>query len=75
MPACVTVVEQLWADEPAQGWLAAGRLSATGVPRQQVIRRLAEVWQHRDAADPAAYAAALESVGRPTSDIASSVIA
>ncbi|GAA2216687.1 hypothetical protein GCM10010429_44850 [Micromonospora olivasterospora] len=65
MPACVTVVEQLWADEPAQVWQAAGRLSATGVPRQQVIRRLAQVWQHCDAADPAAYAAALESVGRP----------
>jgi hypothetical protein len=65
LPACVTVVEQLWADEPAQVWQAARRLSAAGVPRQQVIRRLAEVWQHCDAADPAAYAAALESVGRP----------
>jgi hypothetical protein len=65
MPACVTVVEQLWADEPVQVWRAAARLSAAGVPRQQVIRRLAEVWQHCDAADPAAYAAALGSVGRP----------
>ncbi|MEU5943790.1 hypothetical protein ABZ807_32605 [Micromonospora sp. NPDC047548] len=65
LPACVAVVEQLWADEPAQVWQAAGRLSAAGVPRQQVIRRLAAVWQRCDAADPAEYAAALESVGRP----------
>jgi hypothetical protein len=65
LPACVAVVEQLWADEPAQVWRAAGRLSAAGVPRQQVIRRLAAVWQRCDAADPAEYAAALESVGRP----------
>jgi hypothetical protein len=65
VPACVTVAEQLWADEPVQVWQAAGRLSATGVSRQQVIRRLAEVWRRCDAADPAAYAAALESVGRP----------
>lgn len=63
-PACVTVVEQLWADEPAQVWQAAGRLSAAGVPRQQVIRRLAAVWRRCDGADPAAYATALESVGR-----------
>ena len=65
LPACVAVVEQLWADEPAQVWRAAGRLSAAGVPRQQVIRRLAAVWQRCDAADPAEYAAALESIGRP----------
>jgi hypothetical protein len=45
LPACVAVVEQLWADERAQVWQAAGRLSAAGLPRQQVIMRLAEVWQ------------------------------
>ena len=65
LPACVTVVEQLWADEPAQVWGAAGRLSAAGVPRQQVIRRLAAVWLRCDAADPTEYVVALESVGRP----------
>jgi hypothetical protein len=65
LPACVTVVEQLWADEPVQVWQAAGRLSAAGVPRRQAIRRLAQLWQRCDAADPAGYVAALESVGRP----------
>jgi hypothetical protein len=65
LPACVAVVEQLWADEPAQVWQAAERLSAAGVPRQQVIRRLAVVWQRCDGADLAGYAAALESVGQP----------
>jgi hypothetical protein len=64
LSACVTVAEQLWADEPANVWQAARRLSAAGIPRQQVIRRLAEVWQRCDAANPAEYAAALESVGR-----------
>jgi len=66
LPACVTVVDQLWADEPVQVWQAAGRLSATGVPRQQAIRRLAELWQRCDAADPAGYVAALESIGQPS---------
>ncbi len=66
LPACVTVVNQLWADEPVQVWQAAGRLSATGVPRQQAIRRLAELWQRCDAADPAGYVAALESIGQPS---------
>jgi hypothetical protein len=65
LPACVTVVEQLWADQPIQVWQAAGRLSAAGVPRRQAIRRLAQLWQRCDAADPAGYVAALESVGRP----------
>ena len=65
LPACVAVVEQLWADEPVQVWQAAGRLSAAGVPRRQAIRRLAQLWQRCDAADPAGYVAALESVGRP----------
>jgi hypothetical protein len=65
LPACVRVVEQLWTDEPAQVWQAAGRLSAAGVPRQQVIRRLAALWQRCDPTDLAGYVAALESVGRP----------
>lgn len=65
LPACVTVMEQLWADEPVQVWQAAGRLSAAGVPRRQAIRRLAQLWQRCDAADPTEYVAALESVGRP----------
>jgi hypothetical protein len=64
LPACVTVTEQVWADEPAGVWQAAQRLSMAGVPRQQVIRQLADVWRRCDAADPAQYAAALESVGR-----------
>jgi hypothetical protein len=64
LPACVTVVEQLWADEPIQLWQAAERLSAAGVPRHQVIRRLAAVSHRCGGADPAGYAAALESVGR-----------
>ena len=58
------MTEQVWADEPAGVWQAAQRLSMAGVPRQQVIRQLADVWQRCDAADPAQYAAALESVGR-----------
>jgi hypothetical protein len=64
LPACVTVVEQLWADEPAQVWRAAQRLSEAGVPRQQTIRRLATAWQRCDPTDPAGYVAALESIGR-----------
>ncbi len=65
LPACVTVVEQLWADGPVQVWQAAQRLSEAGVPRQRVIRRLAALWQRCDPEDLAGYIAVLESLGRP----------
>jgi hypothetical protein len=45
IPAYSAVVEQLWNDRPAAVWQAARRLSATGLPRQQVLDRLAGAWQ------------------------------
>jgi hypothetical protein len=63
--ACVAVVEQLWTDEPAQVWQAAQRLDAAGLDRQQVIRRLAQVWRRHGPADMTGYAAALESLDLP----------
>jgi len=65
LPACVTVVEQIWTDEPVQVWQAAQRLSAAGLPRQQVIRRLAAVWRRCDPTDPAGYVETLESIAQP----------
>lgn len=40
--AAIAVVEQLWNDQPPTVWQAAQRLSATGLPRHQVLDRLAE---------------------------------
>ena len=45
IPAYAAVVEQLWNDRPATAWQAARRLSAMGLPRQQVLDRLAGAWQ------------------------------
>jgi hypothetical protein len=45
IPVYAAVVEQLWNDRPATAWQAARRLSATGLPRQQVLDRLAGAWQ------------------------------
>jgi hypothetical protein len=48
IPFYAEVVEQLWNDQPATVWRTAQHLSATGLPRQQVLDRLAETWnQHR----------------------------
>jgi hypothetical protein len=47
-PVYAEVVEQLWHDEPTTVWHTAEHLSATGLPRQQVLTRLAETWKrHR----------------------------
>jgi hypothetical protein len=45
IPAYAVVVEQLWNDRPAAVWQAAKRLSASGLPRQQVLDRLVGAWQ------------------------------
>jgi hypothetical protein len=45
IPAHAAVVEQLWNDQPATVWQTARRLSAAGLPRQQVLDRLAGAWQ------------------------------
>jgi hypothetical protein len=74
-PVYAEVVEQLWNDQPATVWRTAQHLSAAGLPRQQVLDRLAETWKrHRPdtmdgaAVDPgtdhtASYAAALHTLG------------
>jgi hypothetical protein len=52
VPAYLAVVEQLWNDQPAAVWQAAKRLSAAGLPRQQVLDCLAAAWQrHGEHAD------------------------
>ncbi len=45
LPGYAAVVEQLWNDQPATVWQTARRLSATGLPRQQILDRLAGAWQ------------------------------
>lgn len=52
IPAYAEVVEQLWNDYPTAVWQTAQRLSATGLPRQQVLDRLAAVWQRHGAHAP-----------------------
>gem|GEM_PF-1133130 len=44
-PAYAAVVEQLWNDQPATVWQQARRLSAAGLPRQQILDRLARAWE------------------------------
>jgi len=77
IPAYAAVLEQLWNDRPATAWQAARRLSATGLPRQQVLDRLAGAWQRHgldtdnpDSLDPdsdteftESYTAALHALG------------
>jgi hypothetical protein len=75
IPVYAEVVEQLWNDQPATVWRTAQHLSAAGLPRQQVLDRLAETWKrHRpDTIDAPAvgpgtdrtetYAAALHTLG------------
>jgi len=77
IPVYAAVVEQLWNDQPATVWQAAKRLSATGLPRQQVLDRLAGAWQrhgpdtdHPDGVIPNSgtgftdsYTAALQALG------------
>ena len=48
VPAYITVVKQLWNNQPATVWQTAKRLSATGLPRQQILDRLAAAWQRHD---------------------------
>ncbi|MBN1172013.1 MAG: hypothetical protein JXA67_07545 [Micromonosporaceae bacterium] len=50
--AAIAVVEQLWDDRPAAVWQAAQRLSATGLPRHQVLDRLAGAWQRHGPNSP-----------------------
>jgi hypothetical protein len=52
IPAYAAVVEQLWNNQPATTWQTAKRLSAAGLPRQQILDRLANAWQrHGPATD------------------------
>ena len=38
-----TIVDQLWADEPAEVWQAVRRLSETGQERDEIFDRLIDV--------------------------------
>lgn len=82
IPAYAAVVGQLWNDRPAAVWQAARRLSAAGLPRQQVLDRLALAWQRHgpDTHPPegdvpeagagftAGYTAALQALGTATTE-------
>jgi len=81
MPAYTAVVEQLWHDQPPELWQAVRRLQAAGLPRQQILDRLAQAWQHHgsdaspgqapgstDAGSTDSYVTALQTLGRVRPD-------
>jgi hypothetical protein len=57
----VAVVEQLWADDPAEAWAAAQRMQAAGQLRHKILGRLARALEQAGGPDagPEAYAASL----------------
>jgi len=73
IPAYAAIVEQLWNNQPAAVWQTAAQLSATGLPRQQVLDRLARAWERHGPAtdtddlapgpDTDSYIAALHALG------------
>jgi hypothetical protein len=77
VPAYIAVVEQLWNNQPTAVWQTAKRLSTAGLPRQQILDRLAAAWQrhggHTDLPDndvsdadvglTDSYTAALQAIG------------
>ena len=81
MPAYAAVVEQLWHDQPPEVWQAVQRLQAAGLPRQQILDRLAQAWQRHgsdtapghapastDAGSTDSYVTALHTLGRVRPD-------